>query len=172
MRRFILLIFCVVFLLGPIVLLSLTLEGSPAVEANPTANAIDASRTKNALTRLKTVLDPKIGANRYAITEAEMNSAIAVVARGLPFLRRPRRSRRRRHIHRPIGADTQPGDRALVQSFRLGRAFARATACNGGQARSSGTANGTQLVYLTRRGQSVTRRRPGSDSPWRASTRS
>ena len=87
MRRFILYLLTLTFFLSPVLLSILALEETPATEANPTAGALDAARTKAALAKLIYVFDPDFSGNGYSISQTEMNSVLAVAARGLPFLR-------------------------------------------------------------------------------------
>ena len=86
MRRFVLKLLIFSFFLSPVLLAALALEKAPAVNLNPAPSALDAARTKAALTKLKFVLDPDLVGDRYSISQAEMNSVLAVAARGLPFL--------------------------------------------------------------------------------------
>jgi len=86
MRRFILLFLALTLFLG-LLLAILALERIPTVNASSPADNTDAARTKAALVKLKHVLDADFGGGRYAISQAEMNSVLAVAARGLPFLR-------------------------------------------------------------------------------------
>jgi len=87
MRRLIKIVLLLAVPLTPLVLLGLALEGAPLAPANPTVAAGDAARTRTALMKLKYVLDPYYGWSRYSVSEAELNSLLAVAARGLPSLR-------------------------------------------------------------------------------------
>lgn len=87
MRRFIVFFLVATFLLSPIFLLILALEGSPVVEANPPASAVDVERTKSALQKLGPLVNPDFDGRLHSISQAEINSALTVAARVLPSFR-------------------------------------------------------------------------------------
>lgn len=87
MRKFIFFCLLVIFVVGPVVFLVAAMETDPLVKSRKTGTSADARRAKALFKELRALTEAGSNKSVLKVTQADLNSVVAFVARAVPSMR-------------------------------------------------------------------------------------